>query len=230
MKAIILAGGLGSRLGSITKKIPKPMVKIRNKPIIMYIIENYIKFGVDKFYIAAGYKCNVIKEYFKKKRVKAKINVINTGINSLTALRIKKLEKFFDKNENFFMTYGDAVSNVNFKKELNFHKSHGKIATILSVHPPARFGELIIKKNLVCNFEEKPQLQKGWINGGFFVLNFKIFKYLSLKKNEMFERSPIKKLTLDKNLMAFKHNSFWMCMDTARDKLLLEKKIKYYLK
>lgn len=225
LKAIILAGGLGTRLGSLTKKIPKPMVKINGKPIIEHIIEHYISFGVTEILVAGGYKYKVIKNYFKNKKMTAKVNVINTGLNSLTGLRIKKLQKFFNKKENFFMTYGDAISFVNLKKQLEFHLKNKKIATLLSVHPPARFGELKLNGFKVIQFEEKPQLQKGWINGGFFVLNYKIFSILSKKKNQMFEREPMQKLAGSKNLIAFKFKGFWMCMDTPRDKLLLEKKI-----
>jgi glucose-1-phosphate cytidylyltransferase len=232
MKAIILAGGLGTRLGEITKKIPKPMVPIKKKPILIHIIEYYQSYGVNNFYIATGYKHNYIKNYFKKNKINKhiKVNIINTGLKSLTGTRLLKLKKFFKKNENFFMTYGDAISNVNIKRQLQFHKKSKRVATLLAVHPPARFGELIIKGNRVQDFEEKPQLQKGWINGGFFVLNYKIFNYLNNKKDQMFEREPIRKLTKSNNLAAYKHDSFWMCMDTVRDKMLMEKKIKYFNK
>lgn len=229
MKAIILAGGYGSRLSEYTKKIPKPMVKINKVPILVHIINHYIKYGVTDFLIASGYKHHVIKSYFEKNFFEARIRVVNTGLNSLTALRIKKLQKYFKENENFFLTYGDAVSDINLKKLLLFHIKSKKIATLTCVHPPARFGELTIKKNSVSKFIEKPQLQEGWINGGFFVLNAKIFSYLKRNKNEMFERGTIQKIIKSKNLNAFRHDGFWMCMDTLRDKLLLEKSINNFL-
>jgi glucose-1-phosphate cytidylyltransferase len=143
----------------------------------------------------------------------------------LTGLRIKKLKFLFSKKENFFLTYGDGVSDIDLKKLLSFHLKHKKIATLTAVHPPARFGELKIKNSKIIEFNEKPQLTGGWINGGFFIFNYKIFNVLS-NKNIMLEREPIQKIISKKNAMAFKHNGFWMCMDTARDKTLLEKILK----
>tara|TARA_B110000858_G_C17598998_1_gene379195 strand:- start:35 stop:751 length:717 start_codon:yes stop_codon:yes gene_type:complete len=221
-QVVILAGGLGSRLSELTKKIPKPMVKIDNKPLLEHIIQLYMKYGFNNFIIAGGYKYEIIKNHFDNyKKDKININVINTGLNSLTATRILKLKKYLNK-KTFMITYGDGVSDVNLKTLLNYHKKNKKILTLTAVHPPARFGELEIKKNLVEKFNEKPQLQKGWINGGFFVAEPEIFKFLS-NKNQMFEREPITKLVRKKKLAAFKHNSFWFCMDTLRDKIVLEK-------
>ena len=226
MKVIILAGGKGTRLAEYTNKIPKPMVKLNGRPIITYIIDHYLKFGVSKVYIAGGYKYTVLKQYFKKNKKKyPNVKVVNTGINALTAKRIFKLKKNFKKNENFFMTYGDGISDVNIKQLLNFHKKNNRICTLTAVRPPARFGELKIAGNRVRTFNEKPQLNSGWINGGFFVLNYKIFKFLK-RNNQMFEREPMQKLLKNKNVNAYKHKSFWMCMDTLRDKILLEKIIK----
>jgi glucose-1-phosphate cytidylyltransferase len=223
MKAVILAGGKGTRLGEYTKLIPKPMVKIKGKPIITYIIRHFYKFGVREIIIATGYKHKVIKEYFKKKNFKnLSIRVVNTGLNTLTGLRLKKLNKYFNTDETFYLTYGDGVSDIDIKKLLKFHKKNKKIATLTAVHPPARFGELKLKKNKLVEFNEKPQLTDGWINGGFFVFNEKIFKYLT-NKNSMLEREFIQKLIKKKNLAAYKHESFWMCMDTSRDKQVLEK-------
>ncbi len=224
MKLVILAGGKGSRLSEYTKKIPKPMVTIKKKPIIRYIIEHFYKYGVREVIIASGYKHKIIQKYFKKTEIFKDLNVkvVNTGLNTLTGLRIKKLEKFFLKEENFFLTYGDGISNIDLDKLYKFHLKHKKIATLTAVHPPARFGELKIKKSKVIKFEEKPQLIKGWINGGFFVFNFKIFKFLT-KKNVMLERDPIQKIIKNNNFMAYQHKDFWMCMDTARDRALLEK-------
>jgi glucose-1-phosphate cytidylyltransferase len=227
MKAVILAGGKGTRLGHYTSKIPKPMVKIGKFPILHHIINIFVKHGVYDFYIAAGYKKEVIKKYFKKyKKKNIKINIIDTGLNSLTAKRLSLLKKFFYKNENFFMTYGDGLSNVNIKKLLNLHKKSNKIATLTAVRPPARFGEICIKNNFVKMFNEKPQLSDGWINGGFFVLNYKIFDYLKNNKNVMFEREPIINLVKKKQLVAYRHIGFWACMDTPRDKDNIERLIK----
>jgi len=228
MKAIILAGGKGTRLSEYTKLIPKPMVDINKKPIIVYIIEHFYKYGVKKIFIASGYKHNIIKNFFDKNQVykDLEIKVVNTGLNTLTGKRIMKLKNNFSKNEDFFLTYGDGVSDIDLKKLINFHKDHKKIATLTAVHPPARFGELEIKKKNIIKFDEKPQLTKGWINGGFFIFNSKIFNVLD-KKNVMLEREPIQKLIKNKNLMAFKHEKFWMCMDTLRDKQLLEKILKF---
>tara|TARA_B100001123_G_C15344266_1_gene1036293 strand:+ start:3253 stop:3945 length:693 start_codon:yes stop_codon:yes gene_type:complete len=224
MKVVILAGGRGTRLSEYTKLIPKPMVKINNKPIIVYIIEHFYKHGIKDVIIAGGYKQKIIKNYFIKKKLFKDINirVVDTGLNSLTGKRIKKLKNLFSKNEIFFLTYGDGVSDINLEKLLKFHIRHKKIATLTAVHPPARFGELKLKNKNIVKFDEKPQLSKGWINGGFFVLNSKIFKYLN-DKNVMFEREPVQKLIKKQNFMAYRHKSFWMCMDTSRDKILLER-------
>ena len=227
MKLIILAGGRGTRLTEYTKTIPKPMVPIKKKPIITYIINHYYKFGVREVIIAAGYKYTFIKKFFEKNNIynDLKIKVINTGLNTLTGLRIKKLKFLFSKKENFFLTYGDGICDVDLNKLLNFHLKHKKIATLTAVHPPARFGELKIKNSKIIEFNEKPQLTNGWINGGFFIFNYKIFNFLN-NKNVMLERDPVKKIINKKNFMAYKHNGFWMCMDTVRDKVLLEKIIK----
>lgn len=226
MKCIILAGGKGSRLSEYTTKIPKPMVKIGNKPILDHIIKYYVSYGIKEFFIAAGYKANFIKNYYKKKNNKnIKINVIDTGLNTLTGKRIKKLEKYFAKDEDFFLTYGDGLSNVDLKKIVNIHKKNKAILTLTAVHPPARFGELKIKNNKVLNFEEKPQLVSGWINGGFFVINSKFFKILT-NKNVMLERDPIKKVVKINKASSYKHEGFWYCMDNLRDKEVLEKLLK----
>jgi len=222
IKVVILAGGLGSRLSELTKKIPKPMVKIGDKPMIVHIINLYVKHGFKNFIIAGGYKYKIIQKFFRGyKKDKIKINVVNTGLHSLTATRILKLKKHLS-NKTFMITYGDGLSNVNLKKLLKYHIKNKKILTLTAVHPPARFGELELKKNVVKKFNEKPQLQKGWINGGFFVAEPNIFKFLS-KKNEMIEREPITKLVKAKKLIAYKHKDFWYCMDNLRDKIVLEK-------
>lgn len=223
MKVVILAGGKGTRISEYTSSIPKPMVPIGSKPILEHIINYYIKFGFKDFIIATGYKHSIIKDYFKKKNVYAKINVINTGVETLTGLRLKKLTK--ELKETFMLTYGDGLSNINLKKLLNFHKKSKKKITLTAVHPPARFGELSISKGIVTNFEEKPQLQKGWINGGFFVVEPEFLKLIG-NKNIMLERSPLTKAVNTKNLAAYKHKGFWFCMDTLRDKKVLDGMIK----
>ena len=223
MKCVILAGGKGTRISEYTNLIPKPMVKIGSKPIIEHIINYYIKFGIHEFIIAGGYKCNIIRQYFKKKKISADIKVIDTGLHSLTGRRLVKLKK--ELNNTFMLTYGDGLSNVNLLNLLKFHKKNKKKITVTAVHPPARFGELEINNNLVKRFEEKPQLQKGWINGGFFILKKEFLKFVS-KKNIMFEREPIINATKVDQLMAYKHHGFWQCVDTKRDYDNLKKLIR----
>ena len=223
MKVVILAGGKGTRISEYTKSIPKPMVKIGSKPILEHIINYYMKYGFKDFLIAGGYKYSIIKSYFKKKKISANIRVIDTGLETLTGSRLLKLKNILD--DTFMLTYGDGLSNINLKKLLKFHRANKKKITITAVHPPARFGELEIKNKLVTKFEEKPQLQKGWINGGFFVIEPEFLNFVG-KKNVMLERSPLLKAVKSKNLSAFKHNGFWFCMDTLRDKKVLDKMIK----
>ena len=242
MQAIILAGGKGTRLSDFTHTLPKPMVPIGAKPIIINIIEHYKFFGINDIFVSTGYKNNLINQYFlnlaKSKKINKdkiikknnyiqiifadfKINIIFTGKNTSTAGRIYKLKNFI-KKETFMITYGDGVSNVNLTKLLKFHKKHKCHLTLTAVRPPTRFGELKLNKDLVISFEEKPQLQKGWINGGFFVAEPIIFKYLT-NPQQMFEREPISKLTKIANLKAFKHKGYWQCMDNLRDYQLLKK-------
>ena len=223
MKVVILAGGRGTRISEYTKSIPKPMVKIGSKPILEHIINYYIKFGFNDFLIAGGYKYSIIKSFFKKKKIPAKIDVVNTGLNTLTGSRLLRLKKKL--TDTFFLTYGDGLSNVDLNSLLNFHRKNKKKITITAVHPPARFGELEIINNNVTKFEEKPQLQKGWINGGFFVVEPEFLKFIG-NKNVMLERSPLLQAVKTKNLSAFKHTGFWYCMDTVRDKEVLDKMIK----
>ncbi len=233
MKVVILAGGLGTRISEYTKTIPKPMIKINNLPILLHIIRIYIKFGHREFYIAAGYKKDIIEKYFEnfstngKKfeeilfKKKCSINILNTGKNSMTGGRLKRVSKYIKKNEDFMLTYGDGLSNVDLLKLEKFHKKNKKIATVTAVRPPARFGELTIRKNVVTKFLEKPQVSEGWINGGFFVFNEKIFNFIKNDKT-ILEKEPLEKLAKKKNLVAFKHYNFWRCMDTKRDKDFLE--------
>jgi len=225
-KVIILCGGLGSRLSSETKKIPKPMVKIGKIPILVHIINIYHKYGFKDFILALGYKQSVIINYFKKNKINGvNIRLVDTGKKTLTGTRLLKLKKFINE-ENFLLTYGDGLCDIDLNKLVKFHLKKKKIATVTAVRPPARFGELFLKKNLVEKFDEKNHVNSGWINGGFFVFNKKIFKHIP-KKQCMLEKEPIQKLTFKKELAAYKHNSFWQCMDTLRDKELLNNIWKY---
>ena len=225
MKVVILCGGRGTRLAEETKIIPKPLVKIGKYPILEHIINYYTKFGINNFIIASGYKGKLIEKYFKsesKLNKKNKIKIVNTGLNTLTGGRLLKLKKYLKNDRNFMLTYGDGLSNVNIKKSLNFHKRHKKIATLTAVRPPVRFGDLSIKNNNVIDFREKIQSNLGWINGGFFIFNNKIFSFLK-KYDEMLEKEPMNKLVKKKQIKAYKHFGFWQCMDTMRDKELLNK-------
>lgn len=226
MKCVILAGGKGTRISELSKSIPKPMIKILGKPIILRIMEHYSKYGVKDFIIASGYKSKIIKNFFNKKLIKDwKVNVVETGLNTMTGGRLKRLKNLL-KNETFFMTYGDGLCDVNLRKLLKFHLKNKKIATITAVRPPARFGALkITKKKIVTYFKEKSSLDEGWINGGFFVLESKIFRFIKNDKT-FFEKEPLQKLSKLKSLYAYKHYGFWQCMDTMRDKLILEKKLR----
>ena len=222
MKAVILCGGRGTRLVEETHAIPKPMVKIGDQPILWHIMKIFKYYGINDFILAAGYKKEIIEKFFEDCKDFSNVNVVDTGIETMTAGRILRLKSQLKDTNSFFMTYGDGVSDIDLKKLLEFHKSHKKIATVTAVHPPVRFGELEIENNKVVNFEEKPQAKAGWINGGFFILGSEIFKYI--KGDEVvFEREPIEKLTKENELMAYKHQGFWQCMDTMRDKILLNK-------
>ena len=226
MKVVILAGGFGTRIPEYSSKIPKPMVKIINKPILMHIIEHYIRHGFKEFYLALGYKSEVIKKYIRTKKLgkKTKIHLIETGKNTMTGGRLKRLKKYIS-DETFMMTYGDGLSNIDLKKLLQFHKKNNKLVTLTAVRPPARFGAIKLKKNLVNYFKEKSKMDEGWINGGFFVIEPEFLKYI---KNDAtyLEREPLEILTKKKQLSAFRHEGFWQCMDTKRYKDRLEKILK----
>ena len=222
MKVVILCGGLGTRLAEETKIKPKPMVKIGKLPILLHLMNYYSKYGFNEFILALGYKGYFIKNFFKSYKSNLKIELIDTGKNTLTGGRLLRLKNHLDREENFMLTYGDGLSDINLNKLLKFHLKHKKIGTLSAVRPPARFGELFIYKNLVKKFTEKPQTSENWINGGFFVFNKQIFKYLKDDKT-ILEREPIVKLSKNKELMALKHKGFWQCMDTLRDKNLLNK-------
>lgn len=225
MKVVILAGGLGTRISEYTKTIPKPMIKICGKPIIQRIIDHYYKYGYKDFYVALGYKGKAIKDYFKKKKASKdlKINLIDTGKNTMTGGRLKKLKKFLNKT--FLLTYGDGLSNLNLKKLVEFHKKNKKLITLTAVRPPARFGVIKIKGKFVQYFREKNSLDAGWINGGFFVIEPKFIDLIKDDKTFL-EQEPFKLVTKKKQMIAFRHEGFWQCMDTLRDKKILEKRIK----
>ena len=231
MKVVILAGGLGTRLSEYTKLIPKPMVKVNNKPILYYIMKHFSNYGYKDFYVLLGYKGKVIRNYFKKKSFGWNINLIDTGLKTMTGGRLKKIKKYLGK-ENFFLTYGDGLSNVNLRKLLKFHiKKRGALVTMTAVRPPARFGAIKIVGERVKLFREKSKLDEGWINGGFFVINSRFLDYID-NSSTFLERSPLEKAAKQKQLFAFKHDGFWQCMDTKRDKdnldfLFKNRKVKF---
>ena len=221
MKVVILAGGYGTRLAEFTRTIPKPMVEIGGEPILTHIMRIFKSFNINNFIIAAGYKKEVIIDYYKNSKEFKNLKIIDTGKDTMTGGRLLRLKPMFTENENFFMTYGDGLSDLDLDRLKNFHFNHKKLATVTAVHPPIRFGELEIEDEKVKKFEEKPQAKLGWINGGFFVLNYKIFNYIE-NDNTLFERQPMNKLVEEDNLMAFKHKGFWKCMDYLRDKMILD--------
>ena len=226
MRVVILSGGKGTRISEYTKEIPKPMIRIANEPILSHIIKIFQSYNFNEIIIAAGYKKKIIENFYKNKKNFSNIKIVDTGKNTMTGGRLLRLKKFFNKNEIFFMTYGDGLSNINLEKLKKFHESHNKLATVTAVRPPVRFGELYVgNNNIVKKFEEKPQLKSGWINGGFFVLNSKVFDYIKNDKT-LFEREPMEKLANKKNLIAYKHKDFWKCVDTLKDKIYLEEILK----
>ena len=224
MKVIILAGGFGTRISEYTKTIPKPMIKINGKPILVHIMSHYAKFGYKNFYIATGYKGKVIKKFFKKKIKDWNINLIDTGNKTMTGGRLKRLKKLLG-NETFFMTYGDGISNVNIKKLLNFHRKYKKLVTLTAVQPTARFGAVKFSGKFVKSFKEKSKIDEGWVNGGFFVMEPSFLKLIKSDKTFL-EKEPLENASKKRELIAYKHRGFWQCMDTKRDKDLLEKTLK----
>ncbi len=222
MKTVILAGGKGTRISEETLNLPKPMISIGGKPILWHIINYYSKFNFKDFIICAGYKLMSIKKYFINYK---NVNVVDTGLNSQTGIRIKKIRNLIGNDDNFFMSYGDGLSNVDLNGLMNFHNKHGKIATLTAVRPMPRFGNITLNENKVIEFNEKDSLQEGWINGGFFILNKRVFDYISDKEDCIFEHEPLQNLSKDGHLMAFKHEGFWHPMDTLRDKNYLIKLI-----
>lgn len=246
MKIIILCGGFGTRLREETEFRPKPMVNIGSRPILWHIMKYYSQFGYKKFVLALGYKGEMIKNYFYNYEMMNndvtielghpekmlihhshdesgwKITLANTGANALKGARLKKLEKYIT-DETFMMTYGDGIANVNIYKLIEFHKLHGKMATVTGINPASRFGELKTDGDCVSSFSEKPQNGNGIINGGFFVFNRAIFDYLSTNDSCDLEYGPLEEIAKDGQLMVYKHRGFWACMDTIRDMEYLNK-------
>ena len=243
MKVIILAGGFGTRLSEFTGLIPKPMVPIGGKPILWHIMKTYAKFNHKDFYLALGYKSEVVKDFFLNYRalnsdfsinlgngkidslqldesVDWNVTLVNTGEKSMTGGRVKRMQKFIG-NETCLITYGDGVSNIDIDELVRFHKGHGKMVTVSAVRPTARFGELEIENNKVISFQEKPQLHDGWINGGYFVVEPSFFDLIKGDET-LLEREPLELAAKSGELMAYMHDGFWQCMDTKRDHELLE--------
>lgn len=235
MKVVIFAGGLGSRLSESTNKsVPKPLYKINGRPMICHVMNIFINQGFNNFLILTGYKSQKIKTYFHKNYKiyeNCKIKIKYTGVHTMTGKRLYLAKE--ELTDRFFLSYSDGLSNVNLKQMLNFHIKNKNLGTVLAVRPPARFGELFLKKTQVIEFKEKQQMKTGWINGGFFVLEKNFLDFVS-NKNVMFENDPVDNAIYDKNLGAFRHNDFWQCVDTKRDyknllKLCKNKKIPPWL-
>lgn len=242
IKVAILAGGVGSRLSEETQLKPKPMVEIGGRPILWHIMKHYSHYGFNEFVIALGYKGEQIKKYFvdygaleSNLTVKLgpgivtrhqnghpdwSLELIDTGVATLTGGRIKRLAPYIGK-DTFMLTWGDGVSNVDLHRLLEFHRSHGKLATVTAVRPPARFGHMTFDGERVITFSEKPQAAEGWINGAFFVLEPEVFDFIDGDETQ-WEREPMERLACEGQLMAYRHTDFWQCMDTLRDKALLE--------
>lgn len=242
MKVVILAGGFGTRLSEYTENIPKPMVAIGGRPMLWHIMTTYAYYGHRDFYLALGYKADLIKDYFLKYRylnsdftinlsngdiqshqgeeIDWTVTLAETGLNTMTGGRVKQMQRFIG-NEPFLLTYGDGVSDININALIDFHKRHGKMVTVSAVHPGARFGELDIMGEQVTSFKEKPQVTQGWINGGYFVIEPEFFDLIE-NKDTILEHQPLEKVAKMGELMAFCHEGFWMCMDTKRDKDQLE--------
>jgi glucose-1-phosphate cytidylyltransferase len=243
MKAIILAGGLGTRISEETHLRPKPMVEIGGMPILWHIMKIYSTHGIKDFIICCGYKGNVIKDYFsnyftymsdvtfdltnncqhfhQNRAEPWKVTLVDTGTETMTGGRLLRVKHYVEDDEAFCFTYGDGVGDIDIAKSIEFHRSHGKRATLVTTSPPGRFGSLSIEGDSVKSFREKPKGDGGLVNGGFFVLSPKVFSYLSDDRS-VWEQSPLEKLAEDGELMAFEHKGFWQPMDTVKDKADLE--------
>lgn len=245
MKVVLLAGGFGSRISEESHLRPKPMIEIGGMPILWHIMKTYSTYGFNEFIICAGYKQHVIKEFFADYYLHMsditfdfannndiiihnnvaepwKVTIVDTGLYTLTGGRVKRIQRYID-NEDFMLTYGDAVSDINISDLVAFHKKQGKLATLTAVQPGGRFGTLDISNNgIIKKFAEKTKESGGWINAGFMVLSPKVFNLIE-GDNTVFERYPLEKLSADGQLSAYKHNGFWQCMDTLKEKMYLEK-------
>lgn len=243
MKAVILAGGFGTRLSEETMMRPKPMVEIGGKPILWHIMKIYASHGINEFMIAVGYKGEMIKEYFLNfyainndvsidlatgkttihdgNQPNWKVHLVDTGLSTQTGGRLRRLKSWLANDETFLFTYGDGVADIDIRAAIKFHESHGKLATVTTVRTPARFGRIGFEGDQVADFNEKPQSGEGWINGGFFVLNKKVIDYID-GDDTSWEREPSERLAREGQMVGYKHNSFWSCMDTLREKTYLE--------
>ena len=244
MKAVILAGGMGSRLSEETTVRPKPAVEVGGKPILWHIMNIFSAHGIDEFIIALGYKGEIIKQYFLSfyalnndisldmasgetiihngdQHPKWKVHLVDTGLSTQTGGRLKRLRRWLAKDETFMFTYGDGVADLNIAELIRFHGAHGKLATVTTVRSPARFGRISFDGDYVVEFYEKPEVAEGWINGGFFVLNAGVLDYIDGDET-IWEQEPIRHLARDNQLMGYRHHGFWSCMDTLKEKNFLE--------
>ena len=221
MKAVILAGGYGTRISEESHLKPKPMIEIGGMPILWHIMKIYSKYKINDFVICCGYKGNIIKEYFNKSDFSSwNIELVDTGLDTMTGGRIKKIQNLID--DTFCLTYGDGLSNVNINNLISFHKKNKSVGTLTAIHPPERFGVLTLSENLVTEFNEKHTGESSWINGGFFVFEPELFDYLHSGDSTILEKTPLETLAKEQRLTAFKHTGFWHPMDTLRDKKYLE--------
>lgn len=240
MKVVILCGGQGTRLGGLTENTPKPMVLVGEQPILWHIMKLYASQGFTDFVLCLGHKGHAIKDYFLRydllssdftltlgdnesiskhrshEELKWRITFVDTGVDNMTGSRVAQIEPFIEEDA-FFLTYGDGLADIDVNAQLAFHRKHGRLATVTGVRPLSRFGELIVKDDEVIEFSEKPQVHEGYINGGFFVLNRRVFEYLSTDPRCTFEHGPLEDLTRDRQLMTYRHPGMWHCMDTPRD-------------
>lgn len=242
MKVVLLAGGFGTRLAEYTDAIPKPMVTVGGRPLLWHIMQIYAKSGFKDFNVALGYRAEVIKDYFLKYRalnsdfsidlgtgevferdkdlVDWRVTLVDTGLETMTGGRLKRMSKFVN-GDTFLFTYGDGLANIDFPRLLDFHRSHGKLVTVTAVHPDARFGELEICNDTVMSFKEKPQTNQGWVNGGYFVIEPEFLDFIDGDQT-ILEREPLEKVANLGQLCAYRHEGFWQCMDTKRDRDNLE--------
>lgn len=244
MKVVILAGGFGTRLSEYTTDIPKPMVSIGGNPILWHIMNTYAKYGHNDFFVALGYKSEIIKDFFSSYRLRNtdfsidlstgkidsyqsrakdwKVTLIDTGVHSMTGSRVKKMQGYLSE-EPCLLTYGDGVADIDISQLIKFHKAHGKLVTVTAVRPMARFGELVIDdSNIVKSFKEKPQIDSGWINGGYFVIEPEFFNLIAEDDSTILEKEPLEAASKMGELVAYRHTGFWQCMDTKRDRDYLE--------